>query len=168
MRLVVIRHAKAEDGLDFARTGQPDNLRPLTESGRKKMQRAVAGLIREVEFIDVLASSPLLRARQTAEIVAEAYVGRTVVELDLLAPGGDPEALRAWLRSQRDEVVAAIVGHEPDLSELISWLLTGRHDSFLVLKKGAVCLLTLDAGVTPGQARLVWLQTASQLANLKT
>jgi len=115
MWLVIIRHAKAEDALDFARTGQPDARRPLTDSGRKRMRRAVAGLIREVEFIDVLASSPLLRARQTAEIVAEAYVGRTVIELDLLAPGGEPEQLRAWLRGQRDDVVVAIVGHEPDL-----------------------------------------------------
>lgn len=167
MQLVIIRHARAEDALDFARTGQSDAQRPLTDSGRKRMRRAVAGLLREVEFIDVLASSPLLRARQTAEIVSEAYVGRTVIELDLLAPGGDPERLRAWLRGQRDDAVVAIIGHEPDLSELISWLLTGRHDSFLVLKKGAVCLLNLDADVTPGHARLVWLQTASQLANLK-
>lgn len=167
MQLLVIRHAKAEDALDFAQTGQPEALRPLTESGRKKMQRAAAGLLSEVEFIDVLAASPLLRARQTAEIVAEVYVGRTVMELDALAPGSDPDTLLAWLRGHRDVSVVAIVGHEPDLGELIGRLLSGRHESVIALKKGAACLLNLDPDVTPGKARLVWSLTASQLASLK-
>ena len=168
MQLLVIRHAKAEDALDFAQTGQPEALRPLTDSGRKKMQRAVAGLLSEVEFIDVLAASPLLRTRQTAEIVAEAYVGRVVMELDALAPGGDQDELLEWLRSHRDVSVVAVVGHEPDLGELIGRLLCGRHESVISLKKGAVCLLKLDSDVTPGKARLVWSLTASQLAGLKT
>ena len=167
MRLLVIRHAKAENALDFAQTGQPEALRPLTESGRKKMQRATAGLLSEVEFIDVLASSPLLRAHQTAEIVAEAYVGRVVMELDALAPGSNPDRLLPWLRGHRDVSVVAIVGHEPDLGELISFLLCGRHESFVALKKGAACLLNLDSDVTPGQARLVWSLSASQLAKLR-
>ncbi len=167
MQLLVIRHAKAEDVLDFAQTGQTEALRPLTESGRKKMQRAAAGLLSEVEFIDVLAASPLLRTRQTAEIVAEIYVGRTVMELDALAPGGAPEELLAWLRSHRDVAVVAIVGHEPDLGELVGWLLCGCHESVIAMKKGSACLLSLDSGITPGKARLVWSLTASQLASLK-
>ena len=167
MQLLVIRHAKAEDALDFAQTGQPETLRPLTESGRKKMQRAAAGLLSEVEFIDVLAASPLLRARQTAEIVADVYVGRVVMELDALAPGGDPERLLTWLRGHRDVSVVAIVGHEPDLGELIGRLLCGGDASIIALKKGAACLLNLDIDVTPGRARLMWSLTASQLASLK-
>ncbi len=154
MQLLVIRHAKAEDSLDFAQTGQPEVLRPLTDSGRKKMQRAAAGLLSEVEFIDVLAASPLLRARQTAEIVAEAYVGRVVMELEALAPGFEPDELLAWLRGHRDVAVVAIVGHEPDLGELIGYLLCGCHESVISLKKGAACLLNLDPEVTPGKARL--------------
>ncbi len=167
MQLLVIRHAKAEDALDFARTGQPEVLRPLTDSGRKKMQRAAAGLLSEVEFIDVLATSPLLRARQTAGIVAEAYVGRVVMELDALAPGSDPDELLTWLRGHRDVSVVAVVGHEPDLGVLIGHLLCGCHESVTSLKKGAVCLLNIDSDVTPGKARLVWSLTASQLASLR-
>lgn len=166
MQLLVIRHAKAEDALDFAQSGQPEALRPLTDSGRKKMQRAAVGLLSEVEFIDVLATSPLLRARQTAEIVAEAYVGRTVMELDALAPGGDPDQLLSWLRGHRDVSVVAVVGHEPDLGELIGRLVCNRQQTVISLKKGAVCLLNLDPDVTPGKARLVWTLTASQLAGL--
>ena len=167
MQLLVIRHAKAEDALDFARTGQPEVMRPLTDAGRRKMQRAAAGLLTEVEFIDVLAASPLLRAHQTAEIIAEAYVGRSVMELDALAPGGDQEELLAWLRGHRDVSVVAIVGHEPGLGEIIGHLLCGCHESVISLKKGAVCLLKLDSDVTPGKARLVWSLTASQLASLR-
>jgi len=167
MQLLVIRHAKAEDALDFARTVQPEAQRPVTESGRKKMRRAAAGLLSEVKIIDVLASSPLLRARQTAEIVAEACAGRVVMELDALAPGSDPDKLWSWLRSHRDVSVVAIVGHAPDLGELIGRLLCGRHESVIALKKAAACLLHLDPDVTPGLARLIWSLTASQLAGLK-
>lgn len=167
MQLLVIRHAKAEDALDFAQRGEPEALRPLTDSGRKKMQRAAAGLLSELEFIDVLAASPLLRARQTAEIVAEVYVGRSVMELDALAPGGDPDELLAWLRGHSDVSVVAVVGHEPDLGELIGHLVCGHHESIIALKKGAACLLSLDPDVTPGRARLLWSLTAAQLASLK-
>jgi phosphohistidine phosphatase len=167
MQLLLIRHAKAEDALDFAATGQPGDLRPLTDAGRKKMRRAVRGLHSEVESIDVLASSPLLRARQTAGIVAEAYAGCEVEEVAALAPGGDPEELLSWLRGRRDASVVAIVGHEPDLGELAGRLICGHAVSVIALKKGAACLLDLDSGVTPGLARLAWSLTASQLAALK-
>ncbi|HEX4469200.1 MAG TPA: phosphoglycerate mutase family protein, partial [Gemmatimonadaceae bacterium] len=72
MDLLVIRHAIAEDKERFAASGRNDDLRPLTEEGRSKMRRAAQGLRTVVGRIAHLASSPLVRARETAEIVAPA------------------------------------------------------------------------------------------------
>ena len=73
MQLLVIRHAIAEEQEDFARSGRDDSERPLTDEGRDKMRRGIAGLRRMVSRIDLLASSQYTRARQTAELVAEGY-----------------------------------------------------------------------------------------------
>ena len=84
MRLLVIRHAVAEERDAFAVTGQPDARRPLTDDGRTKMKAGARGLRGIVPRLNVLATSPLLRAAQTAEIVSREYGGiesRTVQEL---------------------------------------------------------------------------------------
>lgn len=73
MKLLVVRHGAAMDQEEFARTGQSDDLRPLTSDGEKEMRRVAAGLRAEIGALDVLASSPLVRARQTADIVAAAF-----------------------------------------------------------------------------------------------
>lgn len=165
MRLLVIRHAEAEDKEAFAATGQGDALRPLTERGRRRMSEGARGLRTLVSSIDLLAASPLVRARQTAELVAHRYGDCAVETTETLAPGTPPSRFLAWLREQDGNVIA-IVGHEPDLGALVTWLLTGATDSRVPLGKGAACLL--DLGETPGKgkAMLEWAITASQLRRL--
>jgi len=155
MELLVIRHAIAEDRQVWARTGRDDGQRPLTKPGIERMERAARGLRGLVEKLDLLATSPLTRAVQTARIVSDAFGGPTPVEVDALAGGGQQEVLD-WLREQGETGVAAIVGHEPDLGDLISWLLSNQHHGFVELKKGAACLLAFPGRVAPGAARLRW------------
>jgi phosphohistidine phosphatase SixA len=100
-----------------------------------------AGLRAVVPAIDVLAASPLLRAVQTAEILAAVYNGRNMVTVKDLSPDSEFPPFLRWLRTQDAGGTVAIVGHEPHLSGLTSWLLTGRKRSFISLKKGAACLL---------------------------
>ena len=141
MQVLVVRHAIAEQQEEFARSGKDDSQRPLTDDGRRKMRRGAAGLRAVVPAIDVLATSPLLRAVQTAEIIAAVYNGRNMVTVkESLSRQRVPPFLR-WLRTQNAGGTVAIVGHEPHLSGLTSWLLTGRKPSFISLKKGAACLL---------------------------
>jgi phosphohistidine phosphatase len=161
MQLLVIRHAKAVDHI----AGESDAARALTPEGRRKMQRAAAGLAGIVPRIDLIATSPLVRARQTAGIVAAAYPEVVRIESDLLAPGGDPQAIGDWLLARDDEIIA-VVGHEPDLGELVSWMLSGERRSFVAMKKGAVCSLALSRSPAAGAARLMWLLTAGQLEKL--
>jgi phosphohistidine phosphatase len=87
------------------------------------------------------------------------------VTVEPLAPGNDPDAVVKWLRGQRGETIA-VVGHEPDLSALACYLLTGKVSSFLTLKKSGTCLLDLDDPAGPGKARLEWLLVPRVLKQL--
>jgi phosphohistidine phosphatase len=166
MKLLVIRHAIAEDRDEFAKTGEEDGLRPLTKVGKKKMRSAANGLIRIVPELHVLATSPLTRAAQTADIVAEAYGRLRPSPQAALAPGKKPSAILAWLQDQRPDLTIAIVGHEPDLGLFVSWMLTGLQESFLEFKKGGASLLDLGENPKPGRAKLVWVMKPSQLRAL--
>src|SRR3954463_14798755 len=114
MKLLIIRHGPAGDRAEWEAEGRDDRLRPLTQQGKKEMRRVAEGLTTLVSKIDLLATSPLVRAVQTAEIVASQYDCEPVT-VEALAPGKDLDEVVKWLRGQRGETVA-VVGHEPDLS----------------------------------------------------
>jgi phosphohistidine phosphatase len=117
MRLIVVRHAEAAPG-------DPDELRPLTAAGRvaaRALGERLAG-----EQIDVIVTSPLLRARETAEAIARST--RAPVEVDeRLAPGATAAATREAVAGKGETVVT--VGHQPDCSEIVLEL-TGREQRF--------------------------------------
>ena len=129
------------------------------------MMAGAKGLRELVPSLDVLASSPFVRAHQTAVIVAERYDEVPIVTTSALEPDTTPESFLTWLHSLDDEVVA-IVGHEPHLGMLVTWLLTGLEDSRLPLKKGGACLLDLAARPRKGEAMLQWALTPSQLRRI--
>lgn len=163
MKLLVIRHGVAEDKEVFAATGQSDELRPLTEKGRRKMQRAARGLAALVPDVALLATSPLVRAQQTAVLVAK-QLGRSVdEEIDALRPDAPLNGFLDWLRSRRDVETVAVCGHEPHLSTLVSWLMSGEMRSQLELKKGGACLLSFGTRPKAAGATLLWLLTSDQL-----
>lgn len=162
MNLLVIRHAIAADPADH----RDDAARPLTPEGKKKMRLIARGLRSCVPAIEVLATSPLTRAVETAEIVSTAYDGIAPVVVPVLAPGHPAAAVAQWLESERRRDVVAVVGHEPGLSQLVSWFLAGTERSFIEIKKGAVCLLSLPGGIGAGSATLVWALAPSQLRKL--
>ncbi len=165
MKLLLIRHAIAEEREDFTRTGKDDRLRPLTDEGRKKMKQAARGLRKIVPGIDLLATSPLIRAAQTGAILDSVYGGLKEVEIDELSPEATPGDFLRWLRKQKAECIAA-VGHEPGLSLLLSWLLTGSERRFFAFRKGGACLLDFPGEAGAGTATLAWALTPGQLRDL--
>jgi len=165
MQLLVIRHAIAEDRETWA--PRDDKLRPLTDDGKKKMKEAAKALRSLVPKLDVLATSPLTRAAQTAEILAKVYDGPAPAPVDALAPGQRPAALASWLRTQALEKTVAIVGHEPGLGAAASWLATGTERSFLDLGKGGACFLDLGERVEAGEGMVLWVMRPSQLRGLR-
>jgi phosphohistidine phosphatase len=166
MDLLVIRHAIAEDREAFAATGADDRMRPLTKEGKRKMRRGVRGLRLVAPRIDILASSPLLRALQTAEIVAGGYDDLAIDTVPELEPSREPGAPRVGLAARPASAVVAVVGHEPHLGRVVTWFLSGRRDARVELRKGAACLLSFAARPAPGKGVLRWALTPSQLRRL--
>lgn len=166
MQLLVIRHGLAGDKEEFARTGMDDSLRPLTAEGKREMVLVAKGLKVAARDIDVLASSPLVRAKQTAAIVAEAYRIEHVEEVDALAPDAPPEKVLRWLRARGNDEVVAVVGHEPQLGVLVTWLLSGQRETRIVLKKGGACRVDFASSPAAGRGVLRWLMTPVQLRAL--
>jgi phosphohistidine phosphatase len=116
---------------------------------------------------DVIVSSPLLRARQTAEIVSRELSQQNTVSISAnLAPGKNAAPLLASL-ADRNQKSVLLVGHEPQLSRLISTLVSGSGALSLTMKKGGLCRLTVAHPGRPGTATLEWLITPSQLAALR-
>jgi len=163
MILYVLRHGIAED----ASASGDDSSRHLTPGGQKKLRAAAIGMRDFGLRFDAILTSPLARAAETAAIVAEAF-GREPAprELQALEPGVAPaETVRALRPFSREEQVM-IVGHEPGLSGVVAFLLTGSPDGLkLVLKKGG--LVTLEVG-DPGRTRAVlrWMLTPRQMRRL--
>lgn len=165
-QLMVIRHGIAVDKEEFASSGRSDDERPLTEDGLREMRRVARGLHSLVSRIDLLASSPLVRAKQTAEAVADEY-GISVGEIiEPLRPKSDFTAFTAWLDATRRSDIVAVVGHDPHLSRLVTWLATGVDSAHVALEKGGACLLHFDSSIGAAKATIDWLLMPAQLAVL--
>lgn len=163
----MVRHAIAEDAADYARLHPDDAGRPLTPLGKKKMKRVAEGLRTLVPEIQLLATSPLTRALQTAKILAAAYDRVEPVVVPTLAPAQPAADVTRWLAGERRHETIAIVGHEPGLSRVVSWLLAGSERPFVEIKKGAALLLTFPDAVEAGAATLLWALTPSQIRALR-
>lgn len=144
-----------------------DAQRPLTEEGVSKTREVARGLAQLGISCDRIFSSPLLRARQTAEITAEILgLKDRMEEWPELGAGGSNEAVLDRLHgaAHAKQVSAVLlVGHEPQLSELTSLLLSGSGGLSVDFKKAGVCCLQAGPGLKRGQAILRWLLTPKQL-----
>jgi phosphohistidine phosphatase len=163
MQLLIIRHGTAEE---TAPNGD-DAQRSLTEAGKREVKDAVKGLKTLVENIDTIGASPLLRARQTAEIVAKGYGDPPIQIVPALIPGNDPASVLAWLEQNTSAKVIALVGHEPLLGVLVTWFMTGSPKSRVALTKSGAALLEFSARVGVGAGTLQWVVTGSTLRDLR-
>ena len=163
MNLFILRHGLAiEPGSSgYAK----DSERPLTPKGERKLWK-IADAMEELELrFDWILSSPYLRARQTAEIVAESLDLRKQLEFsEHLTPAGSAKKLVTLINHRKPPAKEVLlVGHEPYLSELISLLVAGDTQSAVLMKKGGLCKLTLEQLEAQRCARLEWLLTPKQL-----
>jgi phosphohistidine phosphatase len=162
IELYLVRHAiAAERGPKFP----DDRLRPLTPEGAQKFKDAVRGLASLNIVVDLVLTSPLVRARETAAILASGLGRRPIEEIDALAPGGRHAALVEVLAYQAKKCPRlALVGHEPDLGELVMRLLAANGT--VKFKKGAVCAIDVDGATPGGPGTLRWFLTPRVLRAL--
>lgn len=154
MEIVFLRHAPAGEREDWARTGRPDSERPLTMDGRKRARQAAKGLASFIATADLVATSPWVRAKETAIIVAKA-LGAPLVETNFLLPHRSPSSLAGWL-SGLDGQRVVLVGHEPHLSKVISWLMMGSGSRSIVALKKSQAVLLETKKAAAGSAVLAW------------
>lgn len=163
IELYLVRHAvAAERGPKYP----DDRLRPLTPGGSRKFAAAVPGLIELGVTIDFVLTSPLVRARETAILLASGLKPKpAVAEIEALAPGGRPQAINDAIRAHaKKNRRLALVGHEPDLGELAARLLGARGS--VEFKKGGVCLIDADGATPTGPGTLRWMLTPKALRAL--
>jgi phosphohistidine phosphatase len=154
IELYLVRHAIAgQRGPKYP----DDRLRPLTPQGRARFRDVVAGLRELGVVIDLIYSSPLVRARETAELLSAGLASKPPIEtLDALAPGGPVASIvDAIAKHARRRRRIALVGHQPDLGEIGSHLLGAKGT--LAFKKGGVALIELDGTTPGGPGTLHWM-----------
>ena len=161
MRLLIIRHAAAVPG---GTPGIADDDRPLTPKGKARFRAAAKGLARLTPRPDVLLTSPLPRARQTAEIAAQAFKRLEPRLAPALASGRVEDIMAALAKEPRD-VTVAVVGHEPTLGALVARLVGAAGGGPFAFKKGGAALVDLPDGPLAG-GRLVWFVRPRMLRDL--
>ncbi|MEH1922554.1 phosphohistidine phosphatase SixA [Nostoc sp.] len=157
MELYLIRHGIAEDqGL-----GIKDEDRSLTKEGRQKTEKVAQKLVKLGLSFDLILTSPLVRARQTAEILIAEKLSSQLEESSHLAPDGQISSwLKDWLepKNYSQNTQLALVGHEPNLSNWAEILLWGEAKASLVLKKAGMIGIKLpETGSPLGRSQMFWL-----------
>ncbi len=161
--LYLIRHGLAEER---GPAWPDDTRRPLTDRGMSRLRKEVRALRGLDVAFDIVLTSPLVRTRQTAEIVASGFDPRPpVIALDALAPEGTTPAVLAALDAHAKRLRIALVGHEPGIGELAARLLGAKRP--VVFKKGAVCRIDVDQFPPTAPGDLRWFLTPKMLRALK-
>ena len=166
MNLYILRHAIAEERDES--TYPDDSLRPLTAKGKKKMVKIAENLQDMGVQIDLILSSPFVRAHETASIVSSSFglKKKQVVLSDHLAPSGFAKDLIAEINEKYQVENLMLVGHEPYLSDLIAMLVSGNPSMSVVMKKGGLCRLSIETLVYDKCATLEWLLMPAQLTRM--
>ncbi len=162
MQLYILRHGIAVDRTTTAN----DSARPLTVEGRREMRENAKGMLALRLTFDTILSSPYKRARETAAVVADILKIKTrnILLTENLVPEASFESLLKEIKTnlpKSDSIL--LVGHEPHLSGLISFLLIGRPSIAINFKKSGLCCLSIEKLSGPGCASLNWLLAPSQL-----
>ncbi len=153
MRIYLLRHAIA---VPRGRPGYPNDDRPLTPAGIKKMKVAAAGLPAVCPRPDVILTSPFRRALQTARIAARALKSEKKIKIaPKLSPGARPEDFLEELAKYKDKKNILLVGHEPDLGKFAAAIL-GARPGFIEFRKGGLWRIDLESFPPGGSGRLVW------------
>jgi phosphohistidine phosphatase len=157
MEIYLIRHGIAEEH----QAGLKDEERKLTKEGRQKTEKVAQRLVKLGLYADLILTSPLVRAHQTAEILIAAGLSSQLETSDHLTPEGD---INKWLtdwfqpRNYADKTQLALVGHEPNLSNWAENLLWGEAKGSLVLKKAGMIGIKLpEIGSPLGRSQMLWL-----------
>jgi phosphohistidine phosphatase len=145
MKLTLVRHGLAVEREDFAKLKKDDALRPLLPKGREKILQMAEHLLPWTEGVDLIVTSPYVRAKQSALILQKVLKPKKFIEAVELIPSAPPMAFAEWLRRNAALMTSVVaVGHEPQLDSFASWALAGAIDSFIKIKKSGALGLEVE------------------------
>lgn len=162
MELYLIRHGIAEE----AAPNQQDEERQLTQEGRRKTRKVAKQLYKLGLRFDLILTSPLIRARQTAELLEKVGLSTEIEELAALSPEGEIQNWLSWLETPQHSDLArlALVGHQPNLGDWAETLVWGKPNNGIVLKKAGTIGLTVPRSRSPiGSSQIFWLTSPKLL-----
>jgi phosphohistidine phosphatase len=164
MDLFILRHGKAAESSG----GTDDAARALTGDGKDEIKK-VARWMKSKKFrFDVIATSPLKRAFETAEIIARALGQKErLTTWDELAPGGDPETVCYHASQCGKEATVLIIGHEPLLSMLVSRIISGNDNASIILTKGGLAKIRNYSFKDRPSGDLQWLISQKQMQDMR-
>lgn len=164
MDLFILRHGKAGK----ATGGPDDNARALTRDGKDEIKKVAEWMKgRKIRF-DIIATSPLKRALGTAAIIASVLGQKDKLTVwDELAPGGDPDTVCYNASQQGNDAAVLVIGHEPDLSMLISKIISGNMNSSIALSKGGLAKIGNYSFETRPSGDLQWLLTQKLILEMR-
>ncbi|HMD78767.1 MAG TPA: phosphohistidine phosphatase SixA [Nitrososphaerales archaeon] len=162
MDLYIFRHGEAGKSLP---TPQRDRGRSLTSQGREDVETAAESMRKLGLRFDRIISSPLPRAKETAEIVAKTQKKVKVEAWDELRPEGDKSALRSKLAALGHDPKVLIVGHEPFLTAFVATM-TGTREGAILLKKGGLIRIRVTTFSPAAKGELRWLLSPRILGHL--
>jgi phosphohistidine phosphatase len=164
MDLYILRHGKAGQASD----NPGDSSRKLNKAGRFETRTAGRWMKKKKIRFDCIATSPLARAYQTAEIVAKSLDLKDRLEVwDELTPGGDPDTLCYHASQAGKDTSVILVGHEPDLSDLIGRIVSRGKGASLVLAKGGLAKIRNFSFDDKPSGELQWLLTPGQILEMQ-
>ena len=164
MDLFILRHGKAGKS-----SGGPDDAaRELTRKGRDEIE-GIAQWMKAQEFrFNLIASSPLKRALETATVIASVLDQIDILATwDALAPGGETDTVCSDVFQQGDDGAVLIVGHEPQLSALISTIISGDTNSSIVMSKGGLAKIRNYSFRARPSGELQWFLTPQQILSMR-
>jgi len=158
----ILRHGKAKD----TGPGMGDADRRLTKKGREEIAAAGRWMVTQELRFDLIVASPLVRAQETATIIA-GYLGEKdcIVTWKVLAPGGNTDTVCRQIGELTDVRTILLVGHEPLLSALISHIIAGNENTAISMPKGALAKIRNFSYTLSPSGELRWLVTAAQMAD---
>jgi phosphohistidine phosphatase len=160
----ILRHGKAED----ARPGTSDADRRLTKKGREEIVAAGRWIAHQDLRFDLIASSPLARAQETADIIVESLGEKEYLVIwKELAPGGDADIVCRMIGKEGQLQSILLVGHEPLLSALISRIIAGDENASIAMTKGSLAKIREFSPTVHPSGELHWLVTAAQMAGMR-
>lgn len=163
MDLYLLRHGIAEEG----GTGMNDADRALTAEGRRKLRQVLTAACDAKVSLDLILSSPLKRALQTAEVARKALRHKgNLIKTKALEPGASVQQVWDEIRDHRDKAYLMMVGHNPQFSQLAAYLL-GSPDVQVDFKKGGLMKINFENFPPAPRGVLCWYITAKAVSKLR-